>query len=116
MDDSSLKFKTLQQTNQDAHETLNRLTQELIAVASAMSFARSHFSSDDEWTINDEFISRTCAPLENMLHNIATSVSAAKTRQQIASAAMSEYYKTRETIKSTEENANNALEGKSDRS
>ena len=106
MDDSSPKFKTLQQANQDAHERLNRLTQELIAVASAMAFARSHFSSDDEWTINDEFISRTCAPLENMLHNMTTLVSAAKTRQQIASAAMSEYYKTRETIELSHSNEN----------
>jgi hypothetical protein len=101
MDDSSLKFKTLQQANQDAHETLNRLTQELIAVASAMAFARSHFSSDDEWTINDEFISRTCGPLENMLHSTATSVAAAKTRAEIQPPLLcAEYYKTRETIES----------------
>jgi hypothetical protein len=104
MNDSSPQFKTLQQTNQNAHERLHRLTGELIAVASAMAFARSHFSSDDEWTINDEFISRTCAPLENMLHNIATLVSAAKASQEEASAAMSEYYKTRERIKSSDDN------------
>jgi hypothetical protein len=104
MNDSSPQFKTLQQANQNAHKRLHRLTGELIAVASAMSFARSHFSSDDEWTINDEFISRTCAPLENILHDLATLVSAAKTSQEGASAAMSEYYKTRETIKSSDDN------------
>ena len=106
MDDSSPQFKTLQQANQDAHQRLNRLTQELIAVASAMAFARSHFSSDDEWTINDEFISRTCAPLESILHNIATLVSAAKTSQEEASAAMSEYYKTRAKIELNHNNEN----------
>lgn len=108
MNDSSPQFKTLQQTNQDAHERLNRLTQELIAVASAMAFARSHFSSGDEWTINDEFISRTCAPLENMLHNIATLVFAAKTSQEEASAAMSEYYKTKAAIELSRNNENQA--------
>jgi hypothetical protein len=106
MNDSSPQFKTLQQANQNAHERLHRLTGELIAVASAMAFARSHFSSDDEWTINDEFISRTCAPLENMLHNIATLVSTAKASQEEASAAMSEYYKTRGTIQSSDDNEN----------
>ena len=104
MDDSSSQFKTLQQANQDAHETLNRLTQELIAVASAMSFARSHFSSDDEWTINDEFISRICGPLENILYSTAISIAAAKQVRDTASDAMCEYYKTKQTIQSSDDN------------
>ena len=104
MDDSSSQFKTLQQASQDANETLNRLTQELIAVASAMSFARSHFSSDDEWTINDEFISRICGPLENILYSTAISIAVAKQVRDTASDAMREYYKTKQTIQSSDDN------------
>jgi hypothetical protein len=93
MIDSSAQFKTLQQANQDAHQTLNRLTQDLIAIASAICFARSHFSTDDKWTGHDEMISRICAPLETILHDIAVLVASAKSERDIASNAVSDYHK-----------------------
>ena len=104
MIDSSAQFKTLQQASQDAHQTLNRLTHDLIAIASAISFARSHFSGDDEWTSNDEFIVQICSPLETMLHDTAVLVANAKPARDAASDAMGDYYKTRNTIKSNDEN------------
>lgn len=104
MIDSSAQFKTLQQANQDAHQVLNRLTQDLIAIASAIAFARSHFSDDDEWTSNDELISRICGPLETMLHDTAVLVAHAKPVRDAASDAMGDYYRTRNTIKSSDEN------------
>jgi hypothetical protein len=104
MTDSSAQFKTLQQASQDAHQVLNRLTQDLIAIASAMAFARAHFSSDDEWTSNDELISRICGPLETMLHDTAVLVANAKLARDAASDAMGDYYRTRNTIKSNDEN------------
>lgn len=103
MIDSSAQFKTLQQASQDAHQVLNRLTQDLIAIASAIAFARSHFSSDDEWTSNDEFISRICGPLETMLHDTAVLIASAKPARDAASDAMGDYYRTRNTIKSSDE-------------
>lgn len=115
MIDSSAQFKTLQQATQDANQTLNRLTQDLIAIASAISFARSHFSGDDEWTSNDEFIVQICSPLETMLHDTAVLVANAKPVRDAASDAMSDYYRTRNAIKSSDESDNIALEVKSDR-
>jgi hypothetical protein len=103
MIESSAQFKTLQQTSQDAHQKLNRLTQDLIAIASAISFARSHFSGDDEWTSNDEFIARICSPLETMLHDTAVLVANAKPVRDAASDAMGDYYRTRNTVKSSDE-------------
>ena len=103
MIDSSAQFKALQQTSQAAHQKLNRLPQDLIAIASAISFARAHFSDDDEWTSNDEFIARICSPLETMLHDTAVLVANAKPKRDAASDAMSEYYRTRNTIKSNDE-------------
>ena len=100
MIDSSAQFKALQQANQDARQKLNRLTQDLIAIASAISFARSHFSGDDEWTSNDEFIARICSPLETMLHDTAVLVANAKPARDAASDAMGEYYRTRNTTQS----------------
>lgn len=99
MIDSSAQFKTLQQASQDAHQVLNRLTQDLIAIASAIAFARAHFSSDDEWTSNDELISRICGPLEAMLHDTAVLVANAKPVRDAASDAMGDYYRTKNTIK-----------------
>ena len=104
MTDSSAQFKTLQQTSQDAHQALHRLTQNLITIASAISFARSHFSGDDEWTSNDEFIVQICSPLETMLHDTAVLVANAKPARDAASDAMGDYYRTRNTIKSNDEN------------
>jgi hypothetical protein len=104
MIDSSAQFKTLQQASQEAHQVLNRLTQDLIAIASAIAFARAHFSSDDEWTSNDELISRICCPLETMLHDTAVLVANAKPVRDAASDAMGDYYRTRNTIKSSDEN------------
>ena len=115
MIDSSAQFKTLQQATRDANQTLNRLTQDLIAIASAIAFARAHFSSDDEWTSNDELISRICGPLETMLHDTAVLVANAKPVRDAASDAMSDYYRTRNAIKSSDESDNIALEVKSDR-
>jgi len=103
MIDSSAQFKTLQQASQDAHQVLNRLTQDLIAIASAIAFARAHFSSDDEWTSNDELISRICGPLETMLHDTAVLVANAKPVRDAASDAIGDYYRTRNTIKSNDE-------------
>ena len=103
MIDSSAQFKTLQQASQDAHQVLNRLTQDLIAIASAIAFARAHFSSDDEWTSNDELISRICGPLETMLHDTAVLVANAKPVRDAASDAIGDYYRKRNTIKSNDE-------------
>ena len=103
MIDSSAQFKTLQQATQDANQTLNRLTQDLIAIASAIAFARAHFSSDDEWTSSDELISRICGPLETMLHDTAVLVANAKPVRDAASDAIGDYYRTRNTIKSNDE-------------
>jgi hypothetical protein len=103
MTDSSAQFKTLQQASQDAHQVLNRLTQDLIAIASAMAFARAHFSSDDEWTSNDELISRICGPLETMLHDTAVLVANAKPVKDAACDAMADYYRTRNAVKSGNE-------------
>jgi len=103
MIESSAQFKALQQASQDAHQKLNRLTQDLIAIASAISFARSHFSGDDEWTSNDEFIARICGPLETMLHDTAVLVANAKPVRDSASDAMGDYYRTRNTVKSSDE-------------
>ena len=103
MIDSSAQFKTLQQASQDAHQTLNRLTENLIAIASAIGFARSHFSGDDEWTSNDELIVRICSPLEIMLHDTAVLVASAKPVRDAASDAMADYYRTINTIKSSDE-------------
>ena len=100
MIESSEQFKALQQASQDANQKLNRLTQDLIAIASAISFARSHFSGDDEWTSNDEFIARICCPLETMLHNTAVLVANAKAVKDTASDAISEYYRTMNAIQS----------------
>ena len=100
MIESSAQFKALQQASQDAHQKLNRLTQDLIAIASAISFARSHFSGDDEWTSNDEFIARICSPLETMLHDTAVLVANAKPVRDAASDAISEYYRTKNTTQS----------------
>lgn len=102
MIDSSAQFKTLQQASQDAHQTLNHLTENLIAIASAISFARSHVSSDDDWTSNDEFIARICGPLETMLHDTAVLVANAKPVKDAASDAISNYYRTRNANKSSD--------------
>jgi hypothetical protein len=103
MTDSSAQFKTLQQTSQDAHQALHGLTQNLITIASAISFARSHFSGDDEWTSNDEFIARLCEPLETMLHDTAVLVANAKPVKDAACDAMADYYRTRNAVKSGNE-------------
>jgi hypothetical protein len=115
MTDSSAQLETLQQANREAHQKLSRLTRELIAVAGAISFARSHFSGDDEWTSSDEFIVQICSPLETMLHDTAVLVANAKPVRDAASDAMSDYYRTRNAIKSSDESDNIALEVKSDR-
>ena len=106
MIDSSAQFKALQQANQDAHQTLNRLTQDLIGIASAICFARSHFSTDDEWTGHDEMIARICAPLETILHDTAVLVASAKSERDIASSAMSEYYRAKNAAESSKDNEN----------
>jgi hypothetical protein len=106
MIESSAQFKTLQQASQDAHQVLNRLTQDLIAIASAICFARSHFSDDDEWTSHDEIISRICAPLETILHDTAVLLASAKSERDIASSAVSEYYRAKNAAESFENNEN----------
>jgi hypothetical protein len=68
-----------------------------------LAFARSHFSGDDEWTSNDELIVQICSPLETMLHDTAVLVANAKPARDAASDAMGDYYRTRNTIKSSDE-------------
>ena len=104
MTDSSAQLETLQQANREAHQKLNRLTRELIAVAGAIGFARSHFSDDDEWTKGDELIVRICGPLEEMLHDMSNLVANSKIASDRTSNAISEYYRTRNANKSNDEN------------
>jgi hypothetical protein len=90
---TTINYEVLRQEHIEANNELRKVTNYLIAIASAMTFARSHFSTDDEWTRGDELISRICGPLEELLHETTASVVIAKTRQKAACQAVSEYQK-----------------------
>jgi len=92
---STIDYEVLNQEHTKANNELREITYHLIAVASAMAFAQSHFSSDDEWTWGDELITRICGPLGELLHETAESVVIAKTRQKAACQAVSEYHKAK---------------------
>ena len=98
MINTTIDYEVLNQEHIKADSELFAVTNRLIAIASAMTFARSHFSSDDEWTWSDELISRICGPLEGLLHETAESVIIAKTRQKAACQAVSEYHKAKTKI------------------
>ena len=95
MIDTTIDYEVLKQEHIKANDELREVTNHLIGIASAMTFVRSHFSSDDEWTWGDELISRICGPLEELLHETAESVVIAKTRQEAACQAVSEYHKAK---------------------
>ena len=100
---TTIDYEVLNQEHIKANNELREITHHLIAIASAMAFARSHFSSDDEWTWSDELISRICGPLEELLHETAESVVIAKTRQEAACQAVSEYHKAKAKAKLEEQ-------------
>ena len=95
MIDTTIDYQVLNQEHIKANNELREVTNHLIGIASAMTFVRSHFSSDDEWTWGDELISRICGPLEEMLHETTGLVVVAKTRQKAACQAVSEYHKAK---------------------
>jgi len=95
MINTTIDYEVLNQEHIKADSELREATNRLIAIASAVAFARSHFSADDEWTWSDELISRICGPLEELLHETAEPIIIAKTRQKAACQAVSEYYKAR---------------------
>lgn len=95
MTETTIDYEVLKQEHIEANNELREVTNYLISVASAMTFVRSHFSLDDEWTWGDELISRICGPLEQLLHETAKSVAIGKTRQEAACQAMSEYHKAK---------------------
>jgi hypothetical protein len=92
---TTIDYEVLNQEHIKANSELKKVTHHLIAIANAMAFAKSHFSSDDEWTWGDELITRICGPLEELLHKTAESVFIAKTRQEAACQAVSEYHKAK---------------------
>ena len=104
MTNESPELIKLRKANQDAHRNLDRLTRGLIAIAGAIGFARAHFSDDDEWTKNDELISRMCGPLEEILQDMSLLVANAKVASDKTSNAVSEYYKAKNAAKLQEDN------------
>lgn len=103
MIDTSIDYEVLNLEHTKAGNELRETINHLVGIASAITFARSHFSQEDEWTQGDELISRICGPLEHLLCEIAESVVTAKTRQKAACEAISEYHKTK-TKTNSEEN------------
>ena len=92
---TTIDYEALNQEHIKANNELRKVVNRYIAIASAITFSRSHFSSDDEWTWGDELISRICGPLEELLQETAESVVIAKTRQEAACQAVSEYHKAK---------------------
>ena len=99
---STIDYEALNQEHTKAGNELRETINHLVGIASAITFARSHFSQEDEWTHYDELIYRICGPLEHLLCEIAESVVVAKTRQKAACEAVSEYHKTKTKVKPDE--------------
>jgi hypothetical protein len=82
----------LDHENLQAHNQTRQITDNLIAIASAINFARAHFSEEDDWTKMDEIICKFIGPLTDLLCETAESLAIARKRQEASSQALREYF------------------------
>lgn len=85
-------LSALQKVNQDAHQELFRVSNDLIAIASAISIARSNYSDDDEWTKHDQLISQLNDSLYEILYEKAILVANAKAAKDAATKDICQHY------------------------
>ena len=82
----------LDHENLQAHNQSRQITDNLIALASAINFARAHFSEEDDWTKMDEMICKFTSPLIDLLCETAESLAIARKRQAASSQALRESF------------------------
>lgn len=99
MIEQTSNLTALQKVSQDAHQALIRLQNDLIAIASAISVARSNYSDDDEWTKHDQLISQLNDSLYEILYEKAILVANAKATKDAATKDICQYYKEQREVR-----------------